>query len=268
MAKRTPTRNTIDEKVVDNLIRKAQRARSESVRAKAIDELWGLCENFVMNVAVGKSYRLDSDFSLHGMTPVRRCEELSIEMFLRFRECALNFNPSFGNPFLAWAAQNIGWQLLSDKRDNSNRREREKKCAAYAYCCHGEDLLTGEANYFAQGRDNKRLIAKCRKVIKEQAPKLLRAFDAMEKDSKENGRCCDTRVAEALGCTKVYAGILRKKIIDILTDNGMEWAQDSIATTIGVPQYHEYSPDSEPPVYGLPGCSPYVYKDKARDKKY
>ena len=250
MAKRTPTHNTIDEKAVDNLVRKVLGARSENSRAKAIDELWALCGEYVTNMEVSKSYKIDSDFSLHGKSPKERQAELSLKAFHKFRDCALKFDPSFGVPFLAWVAKKIGWRLLDDKRANTKRGKREKECAAKAYRCHGEDLLTDEASRL-QACDNRRLIARCRKVIMERAPKLLPAFDAMEKDSKANSRCCDSHFAKTLGCSKVYAGTLRKEIRDILVDCGMDWAPDSVTPAA-----------TDDHCYSLPGCSPYVYKDK------
>ena len=261
------TRFVIDETAVISLVLQAKGAKSEETRELAIKNLWALCGEYITNIAVSKSYKIDSDFSLHGMSLKERQAELSSKAFHKFRDCVLKFDPSLGVPFLAWVAKKIGWQLLDDKRANTKRSAHEttlsrtKKAeesdsekeldSAKAYCCHGEDLLTGDASHFAQICDYKRLIAKCRKVIMERAPKLLPAFDAMEKDSKENSRCCDSHFAKTLGCSKVYAGILKKKIHDILVDCGMDWAPDSVTPAA-----------TDDHCYSLPGCSPYVYKDK------
>jgi len=253
MAQNTQIRNIIDEKVVNNLVRRAQRARNESVRARAIDELWACCGNYVTNIAVGKSYRLDPDFSLHGMAPKERQEELSIEMFLRFRDCVMDFDSALGVPFLAWVAKKIKWQLLDDKRANSKRGKREK--VLDGEMCAGSNIKTGisgEDRGFVQDCENRRLIDRCRNIVKGQAPKLLRAFDAMDEDSKANDRYCDSRVAKALGCSKVYVGILRKEIRNLLIDCGMEWAPDGVKPAA-----------TDDYCLCLPGCSPYTYKDKA-----
>ena len=274
------TRFAIDETAVTRLVRQAKGAKTEAGREQAINNLWALCGEYVTNMAASKSYKIDSDFSLHGMSLKERQVELSSKTFRKFRDCVLKFDPSLGVPFLAWVAKKIGWQLLDDKRTNTKRSAREttfshtKKAkgpdcskeldSAKAYCCHGEGLLTGEASHFAQICDYKRLIAKCRKVIMERAPKLLTAFDAMEKDSKVNSRCCDSHFAKTLGYSTVYAGTLKKEIRDILVNCGMEWAPDSVATTVGVPQNHECAPTDEPSVFSLPGCSPYLYKGKEK----
>ena len=244
------TRFIMDETTAIRLVNQAKEAKSEDARDLTIHNLWALCGEYVTNMVVSKSYKIDSDFSLHGKSPKERQAELSLKAFHKFRDCALKFDPSFGVPFLAWVAKKIGWRLLDDKRANTKRGKREKECAAKAYRCHGEDLLTDEASRL-QACDNRRLIARCRKVIMERAPKLLPAFDAMEKDSKENSRCCDSHFAKTLGCSKVYAGILKKKIHDILVDCGMDWAPDSVTPAA-----------TDDHCYSLPGCSPYVYKDK------
>ena len=259
------TRFVIDETAVISLVLQAKGAKSEETRELAIKNLWALCGEYITNIAVSKSYKIDSDFSLHGMSLKERQAELSSKAFHKFRDCVLKFDPSLGVPFLAWVAKKIGWQLLDDKRANTKRSKREiafsrtkmdggydsdkKMDRAEAYRCHGEDLLTGEASRL-QACDNRRLIARCRKVIMERAPKLLPAFDAMEKDSKANSRCCDSHFAKTLGCSKVYAGTLRKEIRDILVDCGMDWAPDSVTPAA-----------TDDHCYSLPGCSPYVYKD-------
>lgn len=72
--------------------------------------------------------------------------------------------------------------------------------------------------------------------IHAKTPKILQKRKFFGTDSKASNRCCDTRVAKVLGCSKAYVGILRKEIRDLLLKNGVDWAPDSGATTVGEPQ--------------------------------
>ena len=225
MIQNTEKYTKINENLVNRLVRMAQKAPNREKRAEAIGELWTLCQDYIMKVAVKKSYHLDPDFSMHGMNPMHRREELSTEIFLNFRDCVLSFDPTLERPFLAWVAQNIRWRLLDDKRANAKHSKREvvyncapEGCSGSIYDDDRDD--PGTCEEWEDG-ENKRLVAWCRKIIEAQGPKLLHAFDAMAEDCNANDRYCDARVARELGCSRANVGNLKKKIRGLLETNGM-----------------------------------------------
>ncbi|SMG31120.1 hypothetical protein [Fibrobacter sp. UWB13] len=61
---------------INNLIAIAQTAANEDIRNKAINELWDLYGDQIAGIMAGKSFQMDSDFSLKGYSPKERQDSL------------------------------------------------------------------------------------------------------------------------------------------------------------------------------------------------
>ena len=90
---------------INNLIMAAQTATNEVDRDKAINELWELCGDSIIGIMAGKSYQMDSDFSLRGSSPKDRKDNLLGDAYFIFYNAVATFNLDLGVPFIAYTTQ-------------------------------------------------------------------------------------------------------------------------------------------------------------------
>ena len=217
---------------INNLIAIAQTTANEDIRNKAINELWDLCGDQIAGIMAGKSFQMDSDFSLKGYSPKERQDSLLGNAYYLFYNAVATFNPSLGVPFIAYTTQKSSWFLATEKRNNTKRSKREE-FVDFSLECGPSTECTPEASRIMEifkgiahsdniendcyWEDAAQLI---RKTLK-QAPKLNDYFEASLKLCAEGEEYRDATVARIMGCTRACIGQYRKALIRTMQENGL-----------------------------------------------
>ena len=217
---------------INNLITIAQTAADKRVRDKAINKLWDICGNRIAGIMAGKSYQMDSDFSLKGCSTKERIDNLSYDAFSVFHNAVETFNPDLGVPFLAYTAQKSNWFLADAKRNNSKHSNREK-CVDFSLECCSNLENTPENAYmieaFKKTAHSDTIENDC--DWKDAAQLLYREIKGNAKLSlyikvartlcEEGEEYSDTEVARRMGCTRACIGQYRKALIHTMEEKGL-----------------------------------------------
>lgn len=217
---------------INNLITVAQTTTNEDVRNKAIQELWDICGDRIAGIMTGKSFQIDSDFSLNDCSPKERQENLMGNAYYLFYNAVATFNPDLGVPFIAYTTQKSGWFLADEKRKNSKRSKREVSVDFSLECSPNiestpeisrmmeilkkiahEDHFEGDSYW----KDAVQLV---RRTIK-QNPKLNKYFTVSMELCKEGEDYSDAEIARNIGCTRACIGQYRKALIRMMKENGL-----------------------------------------------
>ena len=224
----TNTTNT----AINNLIAIAQSTSNMDLRDKAINELWNICGGQIAGVMANKSYQINSDFSLNGMSLKERQDSLLGNAYFLFYNAVSTFDPNLGVPFVAYTTQKCNWFLADEKRNNSKRSKREEHVDFSLECgsnvenvpelTHMVEILKGIAreDHFVEDcywEDAVKLV--CRTI--KQNPKLCKYFAASLELCKEGEDYSDANVARRMGCTRACVGIYRKALIRTMKENGL-----------------------------------------------
>ncbi|SHM75294.1 hypothetical protein [Fibrobacter sp. UWB7] len=217
---------------INNLIAIAQTAVNEDVRNKAINELWGLCGDQIAGIMAGKSFQMDSDFSLKGYSPKERQDSLLGNAYYLFYNAVATFNPSLGVPFIAYTTQKSSWFLATEKRNNSKRSKREEY-VDFSLECGPSTESSPEASRMMEifkGIAHKdRFENDCYwedavQVLShaiQNSPKLSKYFEASLEVCKEGDDYSDANVARYMGCTRACVGQYRKALLRMMEENGL-----------------------------------------------
>ena len=111
---------------INSLIVAIQNAATGLDRSRNLLRLWKIVEVTIMDLMVGKSYRINSDFDMRGYSIKERQRNLAGDAYLAFFMATMDFDRGLGVPFLAYIAQKVCWKLAADKRDNAKRDNRIK----------------------------------------------------------------------------------------------------------------------------------------------
>lgn len=219
--------------VINNLIMVAQTASNEDVRSKAINELWDICGNKIAGIMAGKSFQMDSDFSLKGYSPKERQDSLLGNAYYLFYNAVATFNPALGIPFIAYTTQKSCWFLATEKRNNTKRSNREESVDFSLECCSNTEStpettrmmeilkgITHEDHFESDSywKDAAQLI---RRTIKD-SPKLDKYFTVCLKLSEAGDDYSDAEIARKMGCTRACVGQYRKALIRTMKENGLQ----------------------------------------------
>ena len=217
---------------INNLIMAAQTAANEVDRDKAINELWELCGDSIIGIMAGKSYQMDSDFSLRGSSPKDRKDNLLGDAYFIFYNAVATFNLDLGVPFIAYTTQKSSWFLATEKRNNSKRSDREK-CVDFSMESGRsikDDSETARmlailktlasSDSFESDCDWQDAVELVYRTIKH-APKLYEYFTASLDLCKEGDEYSDAEVARHMGCTRASVGLYRKALIRTMKENGL-----------------------------------------------
>ena len=222
----------ISNTVINNLITVAQTAANEDVRNKAIHELWDICGDRIAGIMAGKSYKMDSDFSLNSYSPKERQDNLLGDVYFLFYNAVTTFNPNLGVPFIAYTTQKSSWFLATEKRKNSKRSHREESVDFSLECSLNTEntpettrmmeILKGishEDHFESDGywKDAAQLV---RRTIKQNS-KLSKFFTVSMELCKEGEDYSDAEVARCMGCTRACVGQYRKALIRMMEENGL-----------------------------------------------
>ncbi|SHL44373.1 hypothetical protein SAMN05720487_11416 [Fibrobacter sp. UWT2] len=185
---------------IANLVTLAKYGANADIRQQAVNDLWDICGEQISGVMLKNSYKVDSDREYHDMTPEKRNDDIFDKAYIAFREWVDSFDPSFGVPFLAYTSQKSGWLMQDDKRKNSKR-------------CKRVDVFdpNGVADDDEKGRSSKP------KSVEESA-----IFKAMLQSAVRGYDCSDAKVAEKIGCTRANTGVLHKKMLKLLKEEGLD----------------------------------------------
>ena len=222
----------ISNNAINNLITVAQTAVNEDVRNKAIHELWDICGDRIAGIMAGKSYKMDSDFSLNSYSPKERQDNLLGDAYLLFYNAVAVFNPDLGVPFIAYTTQKSSWFLATEKRKNSKRSHREESVDFSLECSlntentpemtHMMEILKGISyeEHFERDSYWKDAVQLVRRTIKQNS-KLSKFFTVSMDLCKEGEYYSDAEVARCMGCTRARAGQYRKALIRMMEENGL-----------------------------------------------
>ena len=222
----------ISNNAINNLITVAQTAVNEDVRNKAIHELWDICGDRIAGIMAGKSYKMDSDFSLNSYSPKERQDNLLGDAYLLFYNAVTTFNPNLGVPFIAYTTQKSSWFLATEKRKNSKRSHREESVDFSLECSlntentpemtHMMEILKGisHEDHFENDSYWEDAAQLVRRTIKH-SPKLDKYFTACLKQSETGDDYSDAEIARIMGCTRACVGQYRKALIRMMEENGL-----------------------------------------------
>ena len=207
------------QETVNKIIVQVRGARSGAARAEAIGKLWGIVGKTVVDSVVANSFRLNSDFSLQGSSPQERRAKLLGDAYLVFHKAAMNFEPGFNVPFLAYVSQRTKWNLENDKRNNSKLDARESIFEENYDELASE--LTGDTDIEGDCFRNDAIMTIERIASREK--KLATYFSACREVCAAGLNCSDAEVARYLGCTRACTGLYRKKLVRLLAENGLDF---------------------------------------------
>ena len=222
--------NATQNSLVNNLIQVAQTTVREDIRTQAIRDLWDICGQRLSGVMAGKSYQVDSDFSLNGYSPKERQEHLMGNAFEVFHSAIMSFDTTLGVPFMAYITQKGYWHLDDEKRRNSKR-------SAHEICID----FTGESgSYDNEDSDEARswsilksmpyekdieeecfrkdAIQVIRKIASSY-PRMTEYLDACMDVCEAGLNCTDAEVARNMGCTRACVGQIKKKLQNLLLES-------------------------------------------------
>ena len=217
---------------INNLITIAQNAPSAEAYERAIHSLWVHFGDFFIALVAKKSYLIDSDFSLKGCSPKERQSYLAGDAFMFFCKAVTNFDPSRKVPFAAYISKIGDWRMLDEKRNNAKRSKREKLDHYTNNVDSDEESYSRfdscDVNPFTDERieqdrdfDRMDLVARIRKCLAANDPKARQRFDIMHE------LCCeddytDAEAARRIGCERANMKNVRKSLLQIMVDNGLE----------------------------------------------
>ncbi len=218
---------------LNDIVKAIQNATNEDIRAKTMSELWELCGTRIANLMTGKSYVIDSDFSLWNCPPSERRESLIGDAFFVFHDAVMKFDVTLGIPFMAYITQMISWNLASAKRKNAKHTKREK-CTDFSLECNpcneGDsyeefDMINTLRNIqseddFEEDCYRRDGITAIRQIL-EGFPKLQDYFNVTQEICNDGDTYCDAEAARRLGCTRANIGQLRKRLMQLLIENGL-----------------------------------------------
>ena len=222
--------NTIN---LNDIVMAAQNASNEDLRAVAMNELWDLCGTRIANLMAGKSYVIDSDFSLWDCTPSERRDSLMGDAFFVFYDAVMKFDATLGVPFMAYITQKISWNLASAKRENAKHSKREK-CTDFSLegSSYSEGDSYEESNMintlkslqsdddFEEDCYRKDGITAIQHILKGNQ-KLQDYFNATQEICNDGDTYSDAEAARRLGCTRANVGQLRRRLMQLLIENGL-----------------------------------------------
>lgn len=224
--------NTPNNTVINDLITVAQTAADKRVRDKAIYELWDICGERLAGIMVGKSYKMDSDFSLNNCSPKERLDNLSYDAFTVFHNAVETFNPDLGVPFLAYTVQKSNWFLADAKRNNTKHSKREK-CVDFSMECCSKIANTTENAYmieaFKKTEHSDTIVNDCDwkdaaqllyREIKDNA-KLSKYIEIARTLCEEGEEYSDAEIARRMGCTRACIGQYRKMLVHTMEEKGL-----------------------------------------------
>ena len=221
---------------IANLVTLAKYGANADIRQQAVNDLWNICGEQISGVMLKNSYKVDSDREYRDMTPEKRQDTIFNKAYIAFREWVESFDPSLGVPFLAYTSQKSGWLMQDDKRKNSKRCKRvdvfdpngvadddEKGRSSKPKSVEESAInpFTGEENSFERKMERKDLIRRIGIVCKKD-PKVHRVFKAMLQSAVGGYDCSDAKVAEKIGCTRANTGVLHKKMLKLLKEEGLD----------------------------------------------
>lgn len=175
------------------LIKKAQNAKNEETRSKALAELWGI---------FGDRVRRKNQFG---------------KAFLVFRNAVLTFDPGLGVPFLAYVAQKANWALASERRNKIKLESREIPCDDIPERFQDRENVDVEAECF-----RKDAILAIKRVANTER-RLAAYFNACQEVCEAGFDCSDAEVARHMGCTRASIGLYRKKLVRLLAERGLDF---------------------------------------------
>ena len=114
---------TLTNDEVNTLIVIAQKMAGTDTSSKALERLWAFFGDEYMNYTTRQSIKIQSDFDLNGTTFTKRRGLLTSQYYEEFVKLIMNFDPTFGAPFMAFAKKRIDGQLMTDKDKNTNRNK-------------------------------------------------------------------------------------------------------------------------------------------------
>ena len=225
-----------------NLIRTAQDQSDKAASKAALLSLWNMLGQAATGIAVKQSYKRDSDHSLHGYTLAQRRNNLSSDAFMVFRKAVMEFDTSRGVPFMAYIAKKLGWQIRTDKRNNSKRTEHEILTdyslesgsgidfSKDPYCTRDlanftkydmEEPLASHMVRDIEGdcarNDAIELIMRC---IKDN-PKMSEYVKTMKQICEDGDKATDAEAAERMHCTRANTHNIHKKLLQLLEEQGV-----------------------------------------------
>ncbi len=224
-----------DQKTTLSLISIAQDAESKDTRNRAVLKLWDIHGPKVMGITNMYSYKEDADWDLHGLSPADRQKQIMSNTFMMFHRAVMNYDTHTKVPFMAYVANSSKFQQKTVKRENAKRtgREvvidfsgntREEKYGdspqmlrdlailKEADCTTCQEIEDVEIRDTFEGID---------RFLRKNCPKLLPFYHACWEICLEYGDFKDVYVAGKLGCTRANAGILRKKLENLLREAGL-----------------------------------------------
>ena len=225
-----------------NLIRTAQDQSDKAASKAALLSLWNMLGQAATGIAVKQSYKHDSDHSFRGYTLSQRRNNLTFDTFMVFRKAVMEFDTSRGVPFMAYIAKKLGWQIQTDKRNNSKRADQEiltdyslesgsgidfskdpyrAKDLANFTRYDMEEPLASHMDRDIEGdcaRDDViKLIMRC---IKDN-PKMSEYFKTMKQICEDGDKATDAEAAERMHCTRANTHNIHKKLLQFLEEQGV-----------------------------------------------
>jgi len=224
--------NNTNTAAINNLIVVAQTAANEAIRDNAINKLWDICGDSIVGIMAGKSYQMDSDFSLRGSSPKERQENLLGDAYFVFYNAVATFNPDLGVPFIAYTTQKSSWFLATEKRNNAKRTNREK-CIDFSLECGRSSESNSEtarivtilknlasSDSFESDCDWEDAVELVYRTIGHNN-KLCEYFTASLDLCKEGEDYSDAEIARHMGCTRANVGLYRRALIRTMKENGL-----------------------------------------------
>ena len=219
--------------LIHNLIAIAQANSSEHAHDKAIYTLWDIFGDYFMTLIAKNSSLANSDFTLNGCSPKERKANLAGDAYMAFCKIVQDFDPNKNVPFEAYFANKIRWHIADEKRNNAKHTKREK-CTDFSLesnSCSNENSYE-ELDMFntlrsIQSDDDfeedcyrRDGITAIQQILKN-APKLQKYFNITQEICNDHDSYSDAEAARRLGCTRANIGQLRKKLIQLLIENGL-----------------------------------------------
>lgn len=183
----------VNAKKTAKLIKKAQNAKNEEIRSKALIELWGIFGDYV-----------------------RRRNQFG-KAFLVFRNAVLTFDPGLGVPFLAYVAQKGNWALANEQRNKFKLESREIPCDDIP-----ERFQDGVSDDIEADCFRKDAILMIKRVANTER-RLAAYFNACQEVCEAGFDCTDAEVARHMGCTRASTGLYRKKLVRLLAERGLDF---------------------------------------------
>jgi hypothetical protein len=178
----------------------------------ALAELWKRHADYIKKVTLGQYYKIRPDFSEDAHNSERLWNNRMSDSYFNLEKAALNYNPSYKTPFLAYFAMNNKYAFLDEKELNTERDKRHFYCENYD--CYG----SREDDTVANMEDIMQAIAKC---LRKNKP-LLAFFQKYTSIIKERGYINQSKMALIMRVTRQTINTNFKKIHAIAKLYGLE----------------------------------------------